>query len=281
MRTFLNTKHFFTLDDALTISMKFSPSTVLLKGLLPLLLIGLWWALTRWGSIPPILLPSLEAVAKTFWTLLRSGKLIHDIEASAFRALVGFSLSAVMAISLAFLLTRYRALQRFLSIPLEALRVIPPLALIPLLILWLGINEAPKIAIVILASFFPIFLSTRTALANVDPKLIEVGHVLGFSTREIQQRIVLPSALPALLTGLRLGFGYSWRALVGAELIAASSGLGYLINDSADFGQTSVVFVGIITIAVLGILADALLAGVIKRLTTHWSQARSVNGGLF
>ena len=149
---------------------------------------------------------------------------------------------------------------------MEALRLTPPLALIPLLILWLGIDEAPKIAIVFLSSFFPIYLNALTAVKSVDPKLKEVAKLLRFTPAETFRMLTLPSALPGILTGLRLGFGYSWRALVGAELIAASSGLGFLISESAEFGKTDVVFVGIITIVVLGIAADTVISKLVEAL---------------
>ena len=134
-----------------------------------------------------------------------------------------------------------------------------PLSLIPLLILWLGIDEAPKIAIVFLASFFPIYMNVVTAVKAVDPKLEEAAKLLRFTKSERLRYLTLPSSLPGILTGLRLGFGYSWRALVAAELIAASSGLGFLISDSAEFAKTDTVFVGIITIAVVGVIADRVL----------------------
>jgi ABC-type anion transport system duplicated permease subunit len=136
-----------------------------------------------------------------------------------------------------------------------------------LLILWLGIDEAPKIAIVFLTSFFPIYMNTLTAVRGVDPRLHEVALVLRFTVMERFRLLTLPAALPGIFTGLRLGFGYSWRALVGAELIAASSGLGFLISESAEFARTETVFVGILTIAVLGVLMDALLVRLFSRLS--------------
>ena len=140
--------------------------------------------------------------------------------------------------------------------------------MIPLLIKSLGINESPKIAIVFLSGFFPIYLNTLTAFKNVDRKLLEVGASLDFSSSEVFRLIMLPAAMPGILTGLRLGFGYSWRALVGAELIAASSGLGYLINESGEHLKTDCVFVGIITIALLGIAADQALAAALGRMSS-------------
>ena len=149
----------------------------------------------------------------------------------------------------------------------------PPLALIPVLILWLGIDEAPKIAIVFLSSFFPIYLSALTAVKGIDPKLAEVAELLRFTSAERFRMLTLPAAMPGILAGLRMGFGYSWRALVGAELIAASSGLGFLITESSEFGKTDVVFVGIFTIVGLGIAADAVISRLVSALSRRISEA--------
>ena len=156
---------------------------------------------------------------------------------------------------------------------IEFLRLTPPLALIPVLILWLGIDEAPKIAIVFLSSFFPIYLSALTAVKGIDPKLAEVAELLGFTSAERFRMLTLPAAMPGILAGLRMGFGYSWRALVGAELIAASSGLGFLITESSEFGKTDVVFVGIFTIVGLGIAADAVISRLVSALSRRISEA--------
>lgn len=258
--------------------MRTSPTTWLLRSSVVLLVLLLWWGVSHGGRIPAILLPTPEAVARAFVRLVENGRLFTDIKASAARTLTGFALSATLAFVLAWTDFRSRLFREAFRYPLEALRVVPPLALIPLLILWLGINEAPKVAIVVLASFFPVYLSAKTALKGVDPKLLEVGRVLHFTDAEIRRRIVLPSAMPGFMTGLRLGFGYAWRALVGAELFAASSGLGFMINESADFGKTDVVFVGILTIAVLGILADALLGVVVARAGRAASSASRLGG---
>ena len=195
-----------------------------------------------------------------FWSLASDGSLAHHIWASARRTLTGFALSASLGIGLGLLFAGHGAARRTGHLLMEAIRVTPPLSLVPLLILWLGIDEAPKVAIVFLSSFFPIYMNALTAIRGVDPKLREAGELLGFSAWEQFRYLTLPASLPGILTGLRLGFGYSWRALVGAELIAASSGLGFLISESAEFAKTDVVFVGIFTIAVLGVLADGLLS---------------------
>lgn len=232
---------------------------------LPLALLLAWITASASGSISPVLLPSPAAVSRSFWHLLTTGALLTHIAASAWRTLSGFALALVSAVALAIFTYRHAAQERRVFLLTEALRVTPPLSLVPLLILWLGIDEAPKIAIVFLSSFFPIYLNAVTALRSTDPKLLEVARLLHFTPREMFLKLRLPSALPGLLTGVRLGFGYSWRALVGAELVAASSGLGFLISESAEFAKTDGVFVGILTIALLGVAADTLLHLLIER----------------
>ena len=235
---------------------------------MPVALFALWWLASAFAWVNPYLLPRPEAVYQAFIELLKDGTLFEHIGASLGRAFGGYIAAALLALPMGYFFAKYETLHIQSRLILESLRMIPPLSLIPLLILWLGIGEVAKLTIVLLASFFPIYLNTLTAFRNVDRKLLEVGASLDFSRSEIFRLIMLPAAMPGILTGLRLGFGYSWRALVGAELIAASSGLGYLINESGEYLKTDCVFVGIITIALLGIAADRVLAAVLGRATS-------------
>lgn len=238
--------------------------------LLPAVILLGWWLVTSSGAVPALLLPGPGAVAKRFLSLLDSGELLTHAAVSMSRVFAGFLLSASAALGLALLLYRRPLWESALSLVLEALRVIPPLSLVPLLILWLGIDEAPKLAIVVLASFFPIYLSALTALRSVSSRYKELAQMLGLTESARVQEILLPGAAPGILTGLRLGFGYAWRALVGAELIAAASGLGYLIEDASSLARTDVVMVGILTIAGLGILCDQLF----RRGAEGWTKSR-------
>lgn len=237
---------------------------------LPLLLLLLWWGVAASGAVPPLLLPGPEAVARRFMTLLASGELLRHAAVSMARVFSGFLLSASAALLLALLFCRHPKVEGAFSLTLEALRVVPPLSLVPLLILWLGIDEAPKLAIVVLASFFPVHLSALSAMRSVRGSFLDLSRVLGLSGTETVRHILMPGAAPGIITGLRLGFGYAWRALVGAELIAAASGLGYLIEDASSLARTDVVIVGILTIAGLGILCDALFRRA-ARVLTPWT----------
>ena len=230
----------------------------LLPWALPALLVLFWWLAAEAAIFPPILLPAPQTVFSRALDLISSGELFRHAGTSLARVAAGFLISAALALGSAFLFYRHAASERAASIIFESLRIIPPLSLVPLLILWLGIDEAPKLAIVVLASFFPIHLSALDALKATGGRFAALSSVLGLSEREHFRHILLPGAAPGIFTGLRLGFGYAWRALVGAELIAAASGLGYLIEDASMLARTDVVMVGILTIAVLGVVCDAL-----------------------
>ena len=244
---------------------------ILQLSIVPIAILFVWALCARYSDISPILLPAPESVVSTFTELLASGDLTEHIVSSAKRTLGGFALSSFIGISLALLFSQSPLAKNLGYFVVEAARVTPPLALIPLLILWLGIEEAPKVAIVFLSSFFPIYLNALTAIESVEQKLKEVAKTLHFSAWETFRLLTLPAALPGILTGLRVGFGYSWRALVGAELIAASSGLGFMISEASEFSKTSVVFVGIFSIIVIGVFMDWLLSWLIKRYAKFFS----------
>lgn len=227
--------------------------------------LGLWWAASTFGWVNAFLLPAPVKVLNTLFELGQSGALWRHTLVSLQRVGLGFALAVIAAILLAVVFSRSAAIRRLIDPLLEFVRQIPPLALTPLLILWLGIGEIQKVAIIMLACFFPIFLGVRGGIEQVDQKLIEVGRVFGLSQGEIMRRVVLPSSLPSIVVGLRIGLGYSWRALVGAELIASSAGLGYLIVDAENLARTDIVLAGILVIGAIGLLADQMLKSVIAK----------------
>lgn len=224
-----------------------------------------WWLAVRQGWVEPFLLPPPSQVAASGWQLIADGTLAKHILISAKRVFFGYLLSVFAAGFFAMICVHSPRLRRIVEPPLEFLRQIPPLALVPLFILWLGIGEAQKIGVIALACFFPVFLGTLGGMEQVDQKLIEVGRVCGLTRAEIARRIVLPAALPSIVIGLRIGLGYSWRALVGAELIASSAGLGYLIVDAQNLARTDIVLVGVLVIGVLGLLVDHIVRVAILR----------------
>ncbi len=236
-------------------------------GLLPFLLIlALWQAASSLGWANAYLLPSPYRVARALVLAAASGQLERHAEASGLRVLGGFGLALVLALPAAVLASLAPRLSAAFDPLLTFLRNIPPLALIPLLILWLGIGEASKLALILLSSFFPVFMGALSGLRGVDPRLVEMGRSVDLSRTQILLRIMIPESMPSLLSGLRLGLGYSWRALVGAEMVAASSGLGYWVLDAEQMARIDSVLAGILVIGLLGILLDRGVFALSSRL---------------
>lgn len=236
-----------------------------IKGILIFILIIMLWQLVTYLSIwKEYILPSPHKVLKTFLKMISDGSIFKNIIISMRRILIGFAISLSVGIPLGILFGIHNKIYQYFKPLLNFLRNTPPLALIPMLILWFGIGEESKIIIIILASFFPIFTSTLKGIRNCDPKLIEVGKAFELSKSEIIFKIIIPNAILDIAVGLKLALGYSFRAIIGAELIAASSGIGYLISDGKEMSKTDVVIVGIITIGVLGIVTDYIFSKLVK-----------------
>lgn len=230
---------------------------------LPFILLFIWWYGSGHAWWSSFLLPSPERVGAAFVSYLREGTLQLHVLASLSRIVRGFGLSASLALSLALLCAWFPLMLEQLRPLLDFLRHIPPMSVIPILILWFGIGETPKIMLIILATFFPVFMNALQGISDCDQNLMEVGKVFRYSRWQIFKFIVLPSALPAILTGLRLGLGYSWRSLVAVELLAASSGLGYMILDAEQLSRSDVVIMGVLVIGALGALLDyAFIVGI-------------------
>lgn len=223
----------------------------------PVVIIAIWQiaAVCKWAS--PYLLPAPKTVFETFLIMLQNGQLWFNIKASLWRVAQGFAISAFFGCLLAGVMARLPKLEKALDPVLNFLRMTPPLATIPLLILWFGIGEATQLAIIILASFFPVFLNARAGFARLDAHLAELARSLNLSQWDFILYFAIPAAFPSAVTGLRLSFGYSWRALIAAELIAAASGLGYMIADAEQMQRVDVVIVGIVTIGFIGWALDA------------------------
>lgn len=219
-------------------------------------------SLKLWNNF---IIPSPEKVIKSFFVLLKNGKLLKSIAISLERVVIGFGISTLFALPLGIIFgLKSKAYEYFKDI-LEFLRHVPPLALIPMIILWFGIGELSKIVIIVLASFFPIFLNSLKGIVSCDKKYIEVGRVFGLKTKDIFLKIILPSAIPDILIGLKLGLGYSWRAIIAAELIASSSGIGYLILDAQQISRSDIVVVGILSIGIVGVFTDYIFTNFMNK----------------
>lgn len=236
------------------------------------LLLAAWLLCSRLGLVNPYLLPPPGKVAQAFWQLTADGSLLRHAAISLLRVLAGFGITCLLALPSGILLGMFPRAAAYVRLPLEFLRHVPPLALIPMLILWLGIGEASKLTIIVLASFFPVFFNTTSGVAGCDSQLIEMGKSFGLTRRQVFSRIILPSAAADMLIGLRLGIGYCYRALIGAELIAAVSGLGYLILDAQQLSRSDLVMVGIFAVGVIGIITDWLFVRLTRRFI-HWRKA--------
>lgn len=240
-----------------------------LQGLLvPLTLIVFWETAVKFDLISAHLMPPPSEIARTLRDLMADGSLWLHIGVSALRVLVGFLIGAGLAIVVGALLGLSRRLELLFDPTFQALRAIPSLAWVPLLLLWQGIDESPKITLIAIGAFFPVYLSLVAGIHNVDRKLVEVGAMYGLGHLALIRRILLPAALPSLLTGVRTGLSLSWMFMVAAELIAATRGLGYLLTDGRETGRADLVIVAIITLALLGKLSDSLLRGLERRLLT-------------
>ena len=203
-------------------------------------------------------LPTPLAVAYEFGRLLSNGTLLTDALISVARVVSAWLLGAAVAIPLGLLMGSSHRFESVIDPFVELLRPISPLAWIPLAILWLGIGEPGKIMVVFVGTFFPLLLNTVSGVKNVDPTLLDAGRVFGCTSRaSLFGRVVLPAALPGIVTGLRIAFGTGWAAIIAAELVAARSGLGYLIANGMDVLRADEVLVGMIVIGILGVLFDA------------------------
>lgn len=217
-----------------------------------------WTSGSLAGAFNDYLIPPPWKVAETGWKLIMNGVLFRHMATSLYRVIIGFGITIILAFPMGLLVGLHKASRTIWEPPLNFIRHIPPLATTPILILWFGIGEPAKLTIIVLSAFFPVFLNTVSGVANCDQKLIEVGKSLGYRPIDRLIRIILPAALPSILVGLQLGIGYSWRALVGAELLAAASGLGYMIIEAEQLSRSDAVIVGIVTIGLLGLIIDAI-----------------------
>ncbi|MFZ4286557.1 aliphatic sulfonate ABC transporter permease SsuC [Variovorax sp. HJSM1_2] len=237
----------------------------LLPWLVPVLLITVWQIASTLGWLSTRVLPAPVDVVRAAWTLAVSGELWVHVKISAGRALAGLAIGGGLGLLLGLLTGSIRFFETLLDSTIQMVRNIPALALIPLVILWFGIDESAKLFLISVSVFFPIYLNTFHGIRNVDPGLIEMGRTYGLTRWQLYRDIVLPGALSSILVGLRFSLGLMWVILIVAETISAQSGIGYLTMNAREFLQTDVVLVGILLYALLGKLADVFARGL-----EHW-----------
>lgn len=240
-------------------------SKILKTSISVLVILFVWYLVTEMGIVNSYVLPSPLKVIDSFSQMVKSGEIFEDIYISYIRVFKGFFLATSLAFLLAMVRIIFPKCNDYYETIIQFLKNVPPLSLISLLILWCGIGETTKISIIVLTAFFPIYLNTVKGFVSCDKKLLEVGQVYGYSKVNTFFKIMLPYAMSDILVGMRIGLGYSWRAIIGAEMIAASTGLGHMILFAQQMSRTDKVIVGILVIGILGYLTDRLFAFVINK----------------
>jgi sulfonate transport system permease protein len=239
---------------------------------LPLGIIVAWQVLSVAGLISSRILPAPTDVVAAGWKLLQSGELLRNVWVSFWRAIVGFAIGGSIGFAFGLANGLSRRSEQVFDSTLQMVRNIPHLALIPLVILWFGIDEEAKLFLVALGVFFPIYINTQHGIRSVDPQLVEMGRTYGMSATTLFWRVILPGALPSIFVGLRYALGIMWLTLIVAETIAASSGIGYMAMQAREFLLVDVVVLSILIYALLGKLADST-ARLLERSCLAWHPA--------
>jgi len=235
----------------------------------PIAVLLVWEALAQLGWVSPQVLPAPSKVVRTAYRLATSGSLLGDLGVSLLRAGSGFVIGGSVAFILGVLVGFSRFAEALIDRSVQMVRAIPFLAVLPLVIVWFGVGEGQKIFLVSLGVAFPIYINTTLGIRQVDPRLVELGRVQGLSRWQLIRRIILPGALPSILTGVRYSLATAWLALVVAETIGAQSGIGFLAMDAREFLRTDVVVLTIVIYALIGVVADSI-ARLLERRLLAW-----------
>jgi len=237
-----------------------------LRALSPLALLVLWQIGCSTGFISPRTLAAPSQVIASFLQLTSDGALQHHLLVSLGRVAKGMASALLVGGTLALVSGLSRTGEYVIDAPMQMLRTLPVLALIPFFIIWFGIGEVPKVALVAVAAVFPIYLTFYAGIRGVDPKLVEVAKIIGLSRGALIRHVILPGALPTALVGVRYSLGVSWLILVAAEQVNATSGIGFLMNDARDFMRMDILVVGLLIYAALGLIVDVLVRWLERRL---------------
>jgi sulfonate transport system permease protein len=243
--------------------------SVIIAAVIPILLVIYWKTASDMGIINPNILASPGSVKSILVEMVNNGKYMKNVSASLTRVVEGYLIGAILGLLIGTLIGLYKNINRALVAVIGILRPIPPIALIPFFILWLGIGETAKITVIAIGSFWPVLLNTIQGIQEADQKLLEVANVFGKSKIIVFFKIILPSAVPAVFTGLRLGISQAWTCVVTAEMIAASAGVGFMIQYARELAQPDMLFLGIITIGIIGVIIDLLMIFLQKKIV-YW-----------
>jgi taurine transport system permease protein len=268
-----------TAPDAIkpgAVSLRWSLSTRAISVLTLVVLLAAWWAVTAAEFIEPLFLPPPSAVLDKAWLLMTSGymdsTLWQHLGASLQRIGLALLVAVLTAIPVGIAIGRNRVAHGIFDPLIEFYRPIPPLAYLPLIVIWCGIGEFSKVLLIYLAIFAPIAISTATGVRTVDPTKLHAAQSLGATRWQLIRHVILPSALPEILTGVRIGLGVGWSTLVAAELIAATSGLGFMVQSAAQFLVTDVVVLGILVIALIAFAMEMGLRALQRKLVPWHGQ---------
>ena len=235
----------------------------------PVAILGVWEAIPRAGLLPEDKLPAPSAVLRAGWTLTLDGALGTQLAASLTRVGIGLAIGGILALTLGAVAGLIRLGDDLVDPPVQAARMLPHLALVPLLIVWVGIGEEMKITLVALGAFFPLYFNVYAGIRDIDERLVEAAKTCGLGQLARLRHVVLPGALPSLFLGLRLAIGAAWLSLVVGEQTNTQSGIGFLMMEARDFSQTDIIVLGLFVYALLGLLSDLLLR-VAERRTLQW-----------
>ncbi|MBG6054261.1 sulfonate transport system permease protein [Salinibacterium sp. CAN_S4] len=247
------------------------PWMIALGFLLPVLLLGGWQFISATGLVPAYRLPSPASVWLAAIDLAARGQLGPFVGISVQRVVIGFLAGASIGLVVGSFVGLSRVASAVLAPTIGAFRAVPSLAWVPLLILYLGINEDSKVTLIAIGALFPVYTTVAGALRHVDPQLVELGRAYGLGRFQLLRQVQLPAVVPSIVSGLRLALAQSWLFLVAAELIAASMGLGFLLSDSANNGRLDRTFLAIVLLAVLGKTTDALIGLLERYLLKRWA----------
>jgi sulfonate transport system permease protein len=235
----------------------------------PLALLLIWELASQSGLLLSRVIAAPSQIGGTLWAMIESGELGTHLWVSLQRALLGLSIGVSIGVVAALVTGLSKKGEVILDSPMQMLRTIPSLALVPLFILWFGIGEFTKIALIVTGTTFPVYLNLYSGIRNIDPKLIEAANTLGLNRRQLIWHVILPGSLPSFFVGLRYSLGISWLALVFVEQINTTAGIGYLASDARDFMRTDVIVICLLIYSMLGLVIDAVIR-TLERYALAW-----------
>jgi sulfonate transport system permease protein len=253
-------------------------SAILISIILPIVIIAIWVIGSKYQWFNQSIIPTPHKMGVQLTKIIADGSLAGHVLASFRRVIYGYIIGVIAGVGLGTLLGLYARLNQAFVLLIGILRPIPPIACIPLFILALGIGENSKIALIFIGAFWPCLLNTIAGIHQADAKLIEVAQIFGKRKLVILKDIIIPSALPSIFTGLRLGISTAWSCVVAAEMIASTKGVGYLIMYAREMSKPALLFIGIIAIGIIGLLID-LLMQLLQRKVIYWESGRGGKHG--